>query len=56
VDYPIPANDDAIKTIQLISDYIQSAIETGKAAHAKKQPVADKLEALNTKSETSVKE
>lgn len=44
VDYPIPANDDAIKTIKLIADYIQSAIETGKAAHAKKQPAADKDE------------
>lgn len=30
VTYPIPANDDAIKTIQLILDYVQSAIETGK--------------------------
>lgn len=36
VDYPIPANDDAIKTIKLIADYIQSAIESGKAKHAKK--------------------
>lgn len=36
VDYPIPANDDAIKSIQLISDYIQTAIETGKAKHQKK--------------------
>jgi small subunit ribosomal protein S2 len=31
VTYPIPANDDAIKTIQLIMDYVQQAIETGKA-------------------------
>lgn len=36
IDYPIPANDDAIKTIKLISDYIQAAIESGKAKHAKK--------------------
>lgn len=36
VDYPVPANDDAIKTIQLICDYMVSAIEAGKAAHAKK--------------------
>ena len=42
VAYPIPANDDAIKTIQLIVDYIQAAIETGKAKHAKKQPAPDK--------------
>lgn len=48
VDYPIPANDDAIKTIKLISDYIQSAIEAGKAAHAKRAekaaPAPDKDE------------
>ena len=31
VTYPIPANDDAIKTIQLITDYVKSAIEAGKA-------------------------
>jgi small subunit ribosomal protein S2 len=31
VNYPIPANDDAIKTIQLIADYLKSAIETGKS-------------------------
>ena len=43
VTYPIPANDDAIKTIQLIADYMRSAIETGKARA--KQPVADKTEA-----------
>jgi small subunit ribosomal protein S2 len=36
VTYPIPSNDDAIKTIQLIADYMQAAVEAGKAKHAKK--------------------
>lgn len=36
IDYPIPANDDAIKTIQLISDHIEHAIGLGKAAHTKR--------------------
>jgi small subunit ribosomal protein S2 len=31
VTYPIPANDDAIKTINLIVGYVKSAVETGKA-------------------------
>jgi small subunit ribosomal protein S2 len=31
VTYPIPANDDAIKAIQLITDYVQTAILAGKA-------------------------
>lgn len=35
MDYPIPCNDDAIKTLQLIADYVKSAIETGKAQSAK---------------------
>ncbi len=30
VSYPIPANDDAVKAIQLIADYVQAAIEAGK--------------------------
>jgi small subunit ribosomal protein S2 len=39
-DYPIPANDDATKAINLILDYIQMAIEQGKAKV--KKPKADK--------------
>lgn len=42
IDYPIPANDDAIKTLQLITDYIQMAIEAGQA---KVKPADDKKEA-----------
>lgn len=42
VKYPIPANDDAIKTIQLIADYIRDAISAGKAKVAK---TVDKTEA-----------
>ena len=41
VDYPIPANDDAIKTIQLIVDYLKAAIAAGKAKTTKE---ADKTE------------
>lgn len=35
VKYPIPANDDAIKTLQLITDYVVSAINKGKASAKK---------------------
>jgi small subunit ribosomal protein S2 len=35
IDFPIPCNDDAIKTIQLILDYIKQAIEEGKNKVAK---------------------
>lgn len=34
-DYPIPCNDDAIKAIQLIVDYVKQAIEEGKNKSAK---------------------
>lgn len=53
INYPIPANDDAIKTIQLILDYVQSAIETGKAS-AKK--IADKAEEKPAKKTEPTKE
>lgn len=36
-DYAIPCNDDALKTIQLISEYIKQAIEAGKLKAAKLQ-------------------
>lgn len=44
VTYPIPANDDAIKTIQLIADYVKQAIETGKASVKKPVDKEDKDE------------
>lgn len=36
IDYPIPANDDAIKTVKLIANYVKEAIDAGKARYAKK--------------------
>jgi small subunit ribosomal protein S2 len=41
IKYPIPANDDAIKTIQLIADYVKSAINTGKASAKKTEATPD---------------
>jgi small subunit ribosomal protein S2 len=43
-DYVIPCNDDAIKTLQLIADYVKQAIEAGKAKKAKAEPAKDKTE------------
>ncbi len=31
VDYPVPANDDAIKAVQLITDYVVAAVQAGQA-------------------------
>jgi small subunit ribosomal protein S2 len=41
VAYPIPSNDDAIKTIQLMLSYVTDAINSGKASTKK---AADKTE------------
>lgn len=35
ISYPVPANDDAIKTLQLIADYVKQAIELGKVKQKK---------------------
>ena len=42
VDYPIPSNDDAIKTIQLICDYLKQAVAAGQAKIVKTQDKEDK--------------
>lgn len=44
VDYPVPCNDDAIKTIQLITDYVEQAIQTGKAKAKAPTDKSDKTE------------
>lgn len=41
-DYPVPCNDDATKTINLVLDYVQQAIEQGKKAADK--PAAAKAD------------
>lgn len=43
IDYPIPANDDAVKTIRLISSKIADAIIRGKAEAVSGEAVAAKL-------------
>lgn len=43
IDYPIPANDDAIKSLQLITEYVVEAINKGKQ-NVKKTDKADKDE------------
>lgn len=42
IDFPIPCNDDAIKTIQLVTEYLKQAITIGKS---KSKDSADKEEA-----------
>lgn len=46
VKYPIPCNDDAIKALQLVAEYVETAIAAGNAKYAKKaeKTTADKDE------------
>lgn len=44
VTLPIPCNDDAIKTVQLVAEYLKKAIEVGKARAAKAAPATDDKE------------
>ena len=53
-DYPIPCNDDATKTINLILGYVQQAITDGQARV--KKPVSDeKPEAAGAKIAAAIK-
>lgn len=45
VDYPIPANDDAIKSIKLITSKIADAIIEGREIFEKKRLIEEKIEA-----------
>ncbi|MCL4338248.1 30S ribosomal protein S2 [Patescibacteria group bacterium] len=44
VDYPIPANDDAVGSIKIIIDYIADAYAEGKAEREKKEEKAENKE------------
>ena len=41
VTHPIPCNDDAIKTIKVVCEYLKKAIEAGKAKAVKSSPDKD---------------
>lgn len=50
INYPIPANDDAIKTIELLLAYVKDAIQSGKVQSKKSVEVeqTDKTETAKT--------
>jgi small subunit ribosomal protein S2 len=49
ITYPIPANDDAIKTIKLLCDYARKAIEIGQEQKSKNTASKDKVDDKETK-------
>jgi small subunit ribosomal protein S2 len=44
ITHPIPCNDDAIKTVQLLADYMKAAVLAGKAKSKTPEKAADKDE------------
>lgn len=54
IKYPVPCNDDALKTIELVCDYVKQAIDLGKSQQKKgDDPSEKKDETLNKKVEAS---
>lgn len=51
VTYPIPSNDDAIKTIQRMLDYVKNAVTAGKA-QVKTKPAEETSEESKTQAKT----
>lgn len=45
IDYPIPSNDDATKTINLMLDYVQTTVEDGKSRTKAEAPAETRKEA-----------
>lgn len=44
IDYPVPCNDDAIKALTLVFDYVKQAVDSGKTRQKSIEPKADKDE------------
>lgn len=51
IDYVIPANDDAIKSVRLITSIIANACLEGQGIEIKKAEVAEEVELITTKEE-----
>jgi len=49
IDCPIPANDDAIESIKLITNIIETAIVGGKKRFEEEQPIKDNKESEKDK-------
>ncbi len=52
IDYPVPANDDAIKSIELITRVIAGAYDEGRKTPAPKKKENDSKQAANNTSQT----
>jgi small subunit ribosomal protein S2 len=50
VTYPVPCNDDAVKAIQLMADYVEQAIAQGKAKNINATDNLEKAKEVITKS------
>ncbi len=56
IDYPIPANDDAVKSIGIIIDFVSKAVEEGKGTLAKQRAKDDKAKEAKDKADKEAEE
>ena len=50
IKYPVPCNDDALKTIELVCDYVRQAIEIGKSKQKEAPEVTETKTAVKVES------
>lgn len=55
IDYPIPANDDAVKTVALISNRMAEAVRSGADSYAKKPSNKDSKDSKDAKAKPAKK-
>jgi len=55
ISYPVPCNDDALKTIELVCDYVKQAIELGKSQQKTEKPEEEKAPAPKAAPKTAEK-
>lgn len=56
VDFPVPANDDASKSINIITTYLTNAVKEGLADRQKNKDIEEKSNAAAAAAETAAKE
>jgi small subunit ribosomal protein S2 len=56
VDYPIPCNDDAVKTIDLVLDYVKQAIEEGQSKAKTAAKTDEKTDSAESKPAETAKQ
>jgi small subunit ribosomal protein S2 len=49
IKYPVPCNDDALKTVELVCDYVKQAIDLGKSQQKSSEPTENSKQLVDKK-------